>query len=824
MRAPGSRGKTVFGGLALVAAFALVQVASASAATFPNACKNSVTANNSQIGVTMTANTSPNPVAPGGSVSLTNIDQTANVPGTIFVAGYNLGLLTTGSNTIPAIVQTTIEGTNTVEGTQVTNIPATSVTTTISDPDGSPGTGDETGTDGVINVSYADQTWTAGASGTINFREDTLPISAGGGALHTGGIKITATIAGFLSVRFGCSPGTVAGPDPGVVTLDDPAATFASTEIQAANQPPVANAGADQTVDSEQAGVSLDGSGSSDPDGDPITYSWTQTSGPAVSLSGANTATPSFTAPVGPATLEFELTVDDGEASDTDTVAVNVNAAPNIPPIADAGDDQTVDSEQAGVSLDGSGSTDPDGDPITYSWTQTSGPAVSLSGANTATPSFDAPLGPATLEFELTVDDGEASDTDTVAVNVNEPVVEHQPPVADAGADQTVDSEQAGVSLDGSGSTDPDGDPITYSWTQTSGPAVSLSGANTATPSFDAPVGPATLEFELTVDDGEASDTDTVAVNVNAAPNIPPIADAGDDQTVDSEQAGVSLDGSGSTDPDGDPITYSWTQTSGPAVSLSGANTATPSFDAPLGPATLEFELTVDDGEASDTDTVVVNVNEPVVENQPPVADAGADQTVDSEQAGVSLDGSGSTDPDGDPITYSWTQTSGPAVSLSGANTATPSFDAPLGPATLEFELTVDDGEASDTDTVAVNVNAAPNIPPIADAGDDQTVDSEQAGVSLDGSGSTDPDGDPITYSWTQTSGPAVSLSGANTATPSFDAPLGPATLEFELTVDDGEASDTDTVVVNVNEPVVENQPPVADAGPTRRSTPSRRA
>jgi len=334
MLAPGRRGKTVFGGLALVAAFALVQVASASAATFPNACKNSVTANNSQISVTMTANTSPNPVAPGGSVSLTNIDQTANVPGTIFVAGYNLGLLTTGPNTIPAVVQTTIEGTNTVEGSQVTDIPATSVTTTITDPDGSPGTGDETGTDGVINVTYADQTWTAGASGTINFREDTLPISAGGGTLHTGGIKITATIAGFLQVRFGCSPGTVAGPDPGVVTLDDPAATFASTEIQAPNQAPIADAGDDQTVASEQAGVSLDGSGSTDPDGDPLDYSWTQTSGPSVTLSGANTATPSFTAPVGPATLTFELEVCDGEPlCDTDTVTVNVNEPVVEPPV-----------------------------------------------------------------------------------------------------------------------------------------------------------------------------------------------------------------------------------------------------------------------------------------------------------------------------------------------------------------------------------------------------------------------------------------------------------------------------------------------------------
>ncbi len=180
------RKRALVGVLALAAAAALIPASAASAVTFPNACKNSVTANQSQIGVTMTAN-SPASVAPGGSVALTNIQQSANVPGTIFVAGYNLGLLAVGPNTIPTTVVTTIEGTNTVEGTQNTNAVSTSISTTISDPDGSPGTGDETGTDGSFSVTYNDQTWTAGASGTINFREDTVPIGAGAGVLHTGG-------------------------------------------------------------------------------------------------------------------------------------------------------------------------------------------------------------------------------------------------------------------------------------------------------------------------------------------------------------------------------------------------------------------------------------------------------------------------------------------------------------------------------------------------------------------------------------------------------------------------------------------------------------
>jgi len=113
------------------------------------------------------------------------------------------------------------------------------------------------------------------------------------------------------------------------VTLDDPAIPFATTQI-VANEPPIADAGADRTVDSEQAGVTLDGTGSSDPDGDALTYSWTQIGGPGVSLSGADTATPSFDAPVGPATLEFELSVDDGGATDTDTVVVTVEAPPAV--------------------------------------------------------------------------------------------------------------------------------------------------------------------------------------------------------------------------------------------------------------------------------------------------------------------------------------------------------------------------------------------------------------------------------------------------------------------------------------------------------------
>ena len=95
-------------------------------------------------------------------------------------------------------------------------------------------------------------------------------------------------------------------------------------------------------------------------------------------------------------------------------------------------------------------------------------------------------------------------------------------------------------------------------------------------------------------------------------------------------------------------------------MTLTGANTATPSFTAPAGPATLTFELTVCDQEPlCDTDTVVVTVGEQPPVNQAPTADAGDDQTV-AAGATVNLDGTGSSDPDaGDTLDYTWTQTGG---------------------------------------------------------------------------------------------------------------------------------------------------------------------
>lgn len=292
------------------------------------------------------------------------------------------------------------------------------------------------------------------------------------------------------------------------------------------NGAPTSDAGPDQALAGGGGSVTLDGNASSDPDGDPLTYSWSQVSGPAVSLNGANTVSPSFTAPQQinqPQQLVFALVATDGAglAGAPDTVTITIPAGPNTAPTVDAGLDRSVTGNSQ-VALAGTAS-DPDPDTLTYSWTQISGTPVTLAGSSTLNPSFTAPAGntqPQAMVFELTVNDGQGgSATDRVEITV----AANNMPVADAGPDQGPIDAGNTITLDGTGSIDPENDALTYSWTQVSGPTVTLTGANTVNPTFVAPnvQGTQNLVFQLVVNDGQTdSAPDTVTIAVRAVGTV----------------------------------------------------------------------------------------------------------------------------------------------------------------------------------------------------------------------------------------------------------------------------------------------------------------
>lgn len=289
-----------------------------------------------------------------------------------------------------------------------------------------------------------------------------------------------------------------------------------------------------------------------------------------------------------------------------------------------------------------------------------------------------------------------------------------------------------------------------------------------------------------------------VVADRNSCTNRPPVADAGPDRTVD-ERTAVILDGGASRDPDGDPISFAWKQTNGPAVSVLGDATATPVFVAPevTQDAVLSFSLEVSDGKVtSPPATVRITVREV---NRAPVAFAGPDRVV-LPGTRVTLEGT-ATDPDGDPITLAWTQVAGPPVAIDDPALAGPTFTAPPADAVLAFELVANDGSlASEPSAVQLTVRAT-NRPPWADAGPSRTVAPGER-VTLSGAASFDPEGDPLAFAWTQTAGPMVAIDRVEGAEVGFVAPAveADAVLTFSLVVHDGQvSSEPATVEVRVS-------------------------
>lgn len=325
------------------------------------------------------------------------------------------------------------------------------------------------------------------------------------------------------------------------------------------------------------------------------------------------------------------------------------------------------------------------------------------------------------------------------------------------------------------------------------GSSLSLGGSALDASGFAQITGVVVPPSSISIDSSSGGSTSSQVVVVGAVPDV--IAVAGGTYVVATGSA-VLLDGSGSV---GLSLTYNWIQGLGTPVTLTGANTATPSFTFPASSDLLTFTMTVTDANgisSSDIATVTNTV----------VAIAGADQVFATyPDTGVTIDASASV---GAQLNYSWVQTTGPAATLDNPNSAVANFAFPLEGGTIIFEVTVSGPGGISSDSVSIT---APVGAPIANAGPDQSVFSDEL-VQLDGGASA---GLIDTYSWTapvvvtlgclQTDG-SIDTSVAcnlNIPDPAFIFPGSPGTLTFSLVVTGpGGSSAADSVDITAGDPV----------------------
>jgi hypothetical protein len=581
------------------------------------------------------------------------------------------------------------------------------------------------------------------------------------------------------------------------------------------NTSPVANAGFTQNVITGSI-VNLDGSGSTDAEKDTLTYKWELIGKPASStatLLGATTAKPSFTADKA-GTYTLSLVVNDAKVNSA-LVTLNVfagSASTNTAPVANAGITQNV-LIGAKVYLDGTGSTDAENDPIIFKWTMAARPSGSLAALNsTSTPSPNFTADEAgTYLVTLTVNDGR-SDSGSVTVIIIASTG-NIAPIANAGLPQNLVLGTLGtkVTLDGTGSSDPNNDFITYKWTMTSKPTngavnstATLTDSTTSKPYFTADLA-GTYVVALVVNDGKLDSPVSTNVITVAAANSKPVANAGANQSVNLG-ADVILDGTASSDANFDTLSYEWilvAKPSGSSATLSSSSSPKPSFNADK-EGTYLVSLVVSDGKLSST--MVTTTVTATLANAAPVANAGPYQNVVLGKF-VTLDATGSTDANKDTLSYTWLMVSRPTLSsavLSSTTDAKPTFTADrIG--TYVFSLMASDGKLTSPLAVTAVTAEVANSVPVANAGPTQSLYlsllNTSLPVTLNGTGSTDANGDTLTYNWTLTTQPAGSsavLSSTTAAKPTFSASVA-GIYVATLVVNDGKVdSAISTVAVQV--------------------------
>ncbi len=592
------------------------------------------------------------------------------------------------------------------------------------------------------------------------------------------------------------------------------------------NDPPQADAGPDQTV-AVGATVQLDGTGSSDPDGDSLTYEWTiviRPTGSTAVLSNPFAVSPTFV-PDRPGLYGIQLRVSDGTATDQDTVVITASGGP----VADAGPDQTVLVGET-VQLDGSGSSDPEGDTLTYEWTFVSRPPGS--GAIIINPTLVNPTFVADIAgdyvVQLRVSDGMSSDTDEVRIR------------AITGTRMSCGSYVSG-SISAPGETD------VFVFTGTAGQVLSLTlgasgwnfGVGPVAELFS-PGGTPVVSFGVSQREQTLTESGTYTIEIRASDvssvgtyglSLQCLAPPGANATALSCGSNVT----GSINAVGKTVLYSFTGTAGQVLSLTlgasgwnfGVGPVAELF-SPGGTPVVSFGVSQREQTLTESGTYTIEIRASDVSSVGTyglslqcLAPPGANATALSCGSNVT----GSINAVGKTVLYSFTGTAGQVLSLTlgasgwnfGVGPVAELF-SPGGTSVVSFGVSQREQTLTESGTYTIEIRASDvsssggysiniqcNSPPVANAGADQTLNLGNT-ANLNGSGSSDPDGDPVTYSWTIVSTPASStavLVNPLTVNPTLTPDVSGAYV-IQLIVNDGTLdSAPDTVTISASAAVL---------------------
>ncbi|MBK7141795.1 MAG: tandem-95 repeat protein [bacterium] len=530
---------------------------------------------------------------------------------------------------------------------------------------------------------------------TPSFTTSTLPLNAsftdnGNG---TGSFSFDPNFvqAGVYNVTFRTSDGGLVDSEVVVITVND-----------AGNQAPVLAAiGARSVSESQLLTVNIS---ASDPD---ATFPTLSTSALPLGASFVNNGNGTGTLTWTPTYLQSAIYAvtfyaSDGSIVDSELVTITVRNANAAPVLAAIG--PRAVAEGASLSF-GVSSSDIDGTNAALTTSSLPLGASFTDNAN-GTGQFNwsptqAQAGVYNITFYAT-DDSSAVDSEIVQITVGNV---NQPPVLAAIGAQSV-AENVLLSF---GVTATDGDgvfPVLSTSALPLGSTFDDNGDGTGsfswTPSFTQS-GLYLVTFYA--DDGEDIDSETVAITVTEVNLAPVLTAIGPRSIAENSLLSFTITAS---DPDGtSPQLTSSSLPSGASFADNGNGTGdfdwTPDFTQA---GVYEVTFYASDGQYVDSERVTLTVNN---SNRAPQANAGTDQIDVPVNSTVLLDGTSSFDPDLEIITYSWTQVSGTAVTLTGALTATPSFVPPL-PGSYTFQLIVSDNNLFSTpDTVVVSaINAAP--------------------------------------------------------------------------------------------------------------------